>query len=797
MITIKTTIDELLHDELISVRTYNACAYNEPKLFTVGDIVNFYNENRSFLSIRKCGRKSAEELMNILSSLSGPIEEVEQFEDARDDIKQVFIDEYELFILNPQKTHSLIDAFQIVFPSSKVFYEICINKSAEDIFVLKNYNLISDGSLAYKVRCAAVEIISEISRRLLNQLKEDDSYRASISKLCIEAKEILYNDYKADYCKYEMSSAKRKLLLREFNELIEKASARAQSLSRTFISDMYSLVPLLNLSEAEFVNKFGYKKKSSNYFYNQILLPFKDTYNAITQDDIDDSYLDIALKFPFLNKTSLEFVMQFKYTEGYIPMFFVTNELLRDLQYKHKNYKLYCQKFALGNYTDKSTLIEIADDNSLTRERVRQIVASIRLQDERIFTYKEWDYYTDLHEFFITDKSEYFIRLLNKENLSISFEGFAKICTIALKYIYNYDYGFECLVSRKYEKEIMNLLSNTTAHKNDNLSSDKLISLSELCNTKKIDADLYNIIKSEIAPRLDVELVDNSFVFAQTYIDYSREVYEYLYSIGEPVHIENILKYLNNKYPCHPITIENLKVKLRGTNILPVGKTSNYKLSHWRNVFGGSIRDLIRDIMQSRSTPIHIDELTNLVTDSFEKTNKKNILSSLYSCDDFIVFAGGYYGLVNKEYPSEYIEIDLKKRLSFEDRFESYKQFVSDCGRLPYLSGIEEEESLKRWQVNVCKKNLDVTDEQVRLLTEFMESKSNLPSSSLEDRFYKNCKEFLDYVKTNFELPTYTTSNSLCKWFNKNIPLYSEYEDNRKLYFINLLEELKGYGFIF
>jgi hypothetical protein len=796
MITIKTTVDELRHDELISVRTYNACVYNNPKLLTVGDIAKFYNERKTFLHIRNCGKKSTSELMNILSNLNGSIEITEQFDDARDDVQQVFIDEYELFTSNPNKEISLIDAFQVIFPSSKDFYEICINKPA-DIFGSKNYSLITNGSLAYKVRCAAVEIISEISRRLLNQLAEDDSFRASISKLCANTKEALYNDYNADYCKYELSSVKRELLLREFNELIEKASARAKSMSIALIPNIYSLIPLLNLTKEQFGIRFGNKKKSSSDFYIQVLLPFRDTYNTIIQGEIDDSYLDMAVKFPFLDKTSTDFVLHFKETEGYYPMFFITNELLRNSQ--RRDYKMYCQKYALGNYAEKSTLIEIANANSLTRERVRQIIGATKLQDERIFNYNDWNHYADTHDIFITDQSEYFIELLVKEHLNISFEGFAQIYSIVFKYIYNCDYGFEYLVSGKYAQEVANLISKTTSLKNGNLSSNKKIPLSELCNIECIDTKLYNAIKSEIAPLLDVEMEDSSFLFAQTYVDYAREVYDYLYSVGEPVHIDTIVEYLNHKFPSHPITINNLKVKLRATKrILPVGKTSNYKLSHWRNVFGGSIRDLIRDIMQSRENPIHIDELTNLVTDSFEKTNQKSILSSLYSCDDFVSFAGGYYGLFNKEYPSEYVEIDVRKtRLSFEDRFENYKQFVEDCGRLPYLSGIEEEDSLKRWQSNVCKRILDVTDEQVKLLTDFMESKSNLPSSGSEDKFYRNCKEYLDFVKNNFELPAYATSNSLYQWFNKNIALYCEYEDNRKVYFTYLLQELKGYGFIF
>jgi len=84
------------------------------------------------------------------------------------------------------------------------------------------------------------------------------------------------------------------------------------------------------------------KKRVDSDFYIQVLLPFRDTYNTIIQGEIDDSYLDMAVKFPFLDKTSTDFVLQFKGTEGYYPMFFITNELLRNSQ--RRDYKMYCQK---------------------------------------------------------------------------------------------------------------------------------------------------------------------------------------------------------------------------------------------------------------------------------------------------------------------------------------------------------------------------------------------------------------------------------------------------------------------
>lgn len=233
-------------------------------------------------------------------------------------------------------------------------------------------------------------------------------------------------------------------------------------------------------------------------------------------------------------------------------------------------------------------------------------------------------------------------------------------------------------------------------------------------------------------------------------------------------------------------------------DILPVGKTSTYMLRHWRTVFSGNIRDLMRDILSAHKEPLDLDFITDKVTDVFESTNRKNIHSSLSSCDDFIPFANGLWGLRSKSYSDEFIEVDLSRsRNSFEERFEQYKQFVNDFSRHPYASGIEEEESLNRWQSNVKKRVLDVTDEQVNLLEEFIASTSHLPSNGREVKFYRNCQEYLDFVKENFELPNRNDSQTLYFWFHKNLPEYKNYDDNRTIFFKNLLNELSSYGYVF
>ena len=56
-------IKRLYNNKLLSVRSYNICKYNG--LFTISDLIQFYNKHSTFSKLRNCGRKSNNELTRI------------------------------------------------------------------------------------------------------------------------------------------------------------------------------------------------------------------------------------------------------------------------------------------------------------------------------------------------------------------------------------------------------------------------------------------------------------------------------------------------------------------------------------------------------------------------------------------------------------------------------------------------------------------------------------------------------------------------------------------------------------
>ena len=788
-----TSIQELLDRGLISVRSFNVCSNNE--LLNASDIVDFYNKHHSFLKLSSCGLKSNSELTHVvkLANMISPIDS--EFDSLPSIPRQVFIDEYELFINDQKLDSSIKNAFTNVFRDTKSFCYLCLNDT--DSLLSKLELKDSDNFLTFMLRSHFINLLVDISSHLSKLDVNDTRIEEFISKIPVIQKSFKDN-YKADHFRYTLDVDKKRYLEENFVSLINDAPARAKSLQSAFFKTVYDVIPYIDLELNQFIPLFGNKRKSAVDFYNNVILLLRPVVSSIEHEGDEGLDLELKFRFPFVPSPLYSEIISFKKEHGHYPMFFI---LLLKLRYSNKReYDMVCRKYAIGQYDTSASLEEIAAAHNLTRERVRQIVSKPLFKHDSFIHSDFWLPYVKLGNHLITPDSEYFSNILSSENLNISFEAFAFLYCEVFQYEYCDKFISEFIVSKKLAQFVERIFVVLSGISKTSCSSEVSYTLDELFCKSDIDEPFKkNLILQEICPLFGLQVKGEKIIHEQNFVDVGKEAYDFLYSVGEPVHVDDILTHITSKYPSKKLSLVSLKFYLRNhPEISPVGKTSTYMLRHWRTVYSGNIRDLIRDIMSSHDKPLDLDILTDKVTDVFESTNRKNIHSSLSSCDDFIPFANGLWGLRTKNYPDEFVEVDLSRsRNSFEERFEQYKQFVNNFSRHPYTSGIEEEESLNRWQNNVMKRVLDVTEEQVNLLEEFISSTSHLPSNGREVKFYRNCQEYLDFVKKNFELPNRNNAQTLYFWFHKNLSNYKNYEDNRTVFFQNLIIELKGYGFYF
>lgn len=791
-IYLDTKILDLVNSGQLSVRAYHVC-FNH-KFSTISDLQKFGDQYEDFIKLRNCGQKTALELYGLLkrakSSYAHDIEISEDFKLCPESTRNIFTT-----WLNSIKSNSEDKFYKFLIellPSAGKIYDVLL-KNPFFILNARLYDTIQDDKLKFQYRSNIVKKLIQLRDVLKNSVVNDNNTLKIISNITV-LPTCIREDFAIEFFKYDLSEERRFYLCSNFNLLINRAPKRAQNLFFSHIKNIEGIIPYLNFEFSQFRMYFGNKRKGAVDFYNEVLEPFRESYNSVISNSIDDLEILIKYKYPFLEDTEVKFVKEFFYKHKYYPMFYISHALL--VNSKQRELDFLSMKYGLGKYKPH-TLEQIAASYSLSKERVRQIMSQPILTKNKLFHSMEWEPYFKLGNIFITENSDFFKTICREEQLSMSFECFALFYNSVFNYEY-YDSNFKFIVDKKYAVVLNDVLKNVIQLKNQNHPNDLYLTLDAILPKNYVEDEyLGNLIYTDICPLLDIEIKENKLYFEQNHIDISSEIYNYLYSSGEPKHIEDIREYLSKKYPHKSFSNTNLKFKIREhSSILPVGNSSKYKLKHWRNIYGGSIRSLIRDILNESETPLSLDVIADKVTDIYESTNRKNVHSSMSSCEDFVPFSGGLWGLENKQYSSEYVIVDLSRnRNSFEERFEQYKSFVEEFRRLPYQSGIEEEDSLKRWQTNVIKRILDVSDEQINLLKEYMKSNAHLPQNGKELRFYKTCKEYLDFVEENYELPSYPSP--LYYWFKKNLNSYMEYEDNRKRFFTNLISELNSYGFYF
>lgn len=790
LINLGTTIKELLAERLISVRTYNVCYSN--KLFTVEEIKNFHDTNPdSFLKLKNCGRKSTLELCSVIENIQTKIAEVDKFDIVNQIIRQTFIDEYELFVNDPSIGEDVVTLFKTKFPNPSSFFNESIYNTS---------NLLSDvsgkGELVYSLREQLVSILSDISKQLEHKLPDGDEFAVNIVHISEFLKETLKNEYFVDYCRYKLSNSRRHFLESEYSRLIEASSTIVQKFANSYISDFYTLIPLLNLSKDSFILKFGGKKKSAHDYFNNIRTPFLQIFENVIFGDVDEDALAVSVYFPFLSNESIEWVKNFYKQNSYYPMFYIVCEFLKNS--KLRDFEMFCLRFGINDSHILYSLAEIAQKFDLTGERVRQILSRQTLSKEPLSHSPFWKHYFAQDFILITDSSTVYKDICSSEKVFITFEAFAEICNIIFKFQFSEEFDCKFCCSKKHFSIIHTIFSRFNELKKKRYSEDTTYNVCDIVPKQAlIIPSIEDAIYSIVIPALHISVFNGSIFFNKNFVDIEKEAFDILYQKGEPMHIEELVSLIKENNVHFELNDDTIKNKIRlSKKILPIGKTSMCKLIHWRNIFGGSIRDLLRKIMKERETPVNLDELTSLVTDVFENTNRNSINSNLLSSDEFVYFANGYFGLRSKTYPPQFIEADSsKQRLSFDERFQNFKEFVNTYLRIPYCSGADDEDSLYRWYNNVLNGNISTTDEQRRMLNDFVDSNKELPQNGTEVRFKKLCQEYIDYVKSNYELPSYREGATLYNWLKKTLPNYLSYNDNRKNYFSKLIEELETYGF--
>ena len=712
-ISVSTNIETLIHNNLISIRTYNCL--KKTGLFTIADIFEYAGGKHNLiklLDIRNFGRKSLTELIDILDSIKNGIS-----------------------IENTAESTTEIDA----------------NAESLDNFVIKYNELVKD-----EIYKSVIEYNYEVYRRPLSARANhhlDRDFASILDVLCL-------------YFTLQDSS------------VIEYGKQTSMELTK-FVTSFYNFVSSII--------------KSSNVENNHKILGLQLIKNI----------------YPFLQDDEVEFVYDFKERNSHLPMFYLLYYFITRNTSRYAS--LTCRFYGIDQ--EPEDLDEISYKLGLSRERCRQLIATNELKDSSILKAKEWNNYDFLDDILVYNTFSH-TQILESERLEgLSISAFAGLCSLikqievckikrnSTKKYYLSEQLYTCFDFKNCIRDIENTLTKRC-------TQDIILPLSTFIDSywikeptfgaSKVEDAIIYILKNDYGICIGE---DRTLHIMHNAIDRKEEIYKILEENGSPMHISQIMNALKLRNDELSIaTTEQVKADIqRHPEIVPLGRSSSYAIKEW-NLYTGTIRDLLYDILSNESTPISIEELYKKVSQIYPNTSIKSITSTMASDEQerFVRFVDLHYGIVGKKYPDNYIVWDAEEhsKKTFEERLREFESFLKSHRHLP-RSGSEfmQEASLWRWYKRVIGNDISISEEQRKKISKVLNKNNDCLVTGIEYSFYRYCEEFKAYIEDNMEFPTQATDSAKYTWFMNNRKTYKNYDDKRKKYFEELIEYLYTYGY--
>ena len=647
---LRTPIERYFELGMISARAFNICKAAD--IGTVGDLIQWHYED-GLRKLRNCGPYTIKEFEGVIRLVNYKhaiqlLEKLDRYEDLPKSLKDIIVDNYK----RPLLSFSLdcIRSFYDTFGDCKAFYSFFF-RGLNELDVRFN-NL---AGLELKHYC--YQLLSEIHSSL-RKAELDDTYTY---ELAVMARTVLWfcdDDFAAELeAKDPDLRVRREALLEDFSERADQLVNAAASVRRHLIPNYSRAVAMMQLSEGEVRNKL-LEIRSWGPTYRTIFLflaELKETlywYESIGGDELGNTV--VANKYRYLTEEQVGFVADFYRQYGYYPMFFLLRERLATT--KERVERIFAMATGLCDGCPKN-LAEIGKEMECSRERVRQLMV---LAPKDLFKDRGWMHYQLGNTLVVSEVDDLFLNVVDCEKVNVPFESFALVCTegFPMKTAKVNDLRF--LVNNRLNVSVINKVCGEVGRQSRRIRAEiGFVRLDDLLSDVPDDKKgVYMEALPVIIPKafgLPVDETGN-VVLPPNGVDVIYELTEILRGKGRPMSMKELYAELIKRCPdVGHKSFEHVRGKvLRSEAIVPIGKSSRYTLAEWDNVYRGSIRDLVVDILKKSKAPMHINEIMEKVLPAFPYTNKGSVTSSLGSDKErFILCGNGYYGLRGRKYRGE------------------------------------------------------------------------------------------------------------------------------------------------
>jgi len=351
-------------------------------------------------------------------------------------------------------------------------------------------------------------------------------------------------------------------------------------------------------------------------------------------------------------------------------------------------------KNALKLYQNQKelTLDEIAEKVNLTRERVRQIrkLCVDNLFNKLLFTENFND---DLHQKYGLDIENYHLEIdddiifkinnSNKTNFSKEFITYVVYVYLFDKYnligdiedilqptYFNsrkkHNWKNFYLINSKIANEVnfISMADDIDKRLNDRIEETYFFNFKSYL-FKFLVNNNYSILNNSLPVaekiindefNLFLDLNDNIIFKRNTLKQVPEYIIEALEHLGEPSKLNEIYNWINRNYPEATKSEEALRGSCQRSNeIIYFGRSSTFGLKKWEktrnDIKGGTIKDIITELLKISKTPIHITEILTEIHKYRGKTNERNIITNLKldPNNSFIIFNQKFIGLASKQ----------------------------------------------------------------------------------------------------------------------------------------------------
>lgn len=804
-IHLDTTIKELHANGIISVRTYN-CLRNVG-MNTLEDVKNFVKTPLDLMNIRNFGKKSYAELEPLLREVwlmknpQKPKLPKEIFAMVDLTISGMLREAYEtLFVEDNDVTRF----FRACYPSVAELHSKVTDNEKNLLEIHGEFSMAEN----VEIRKMYARYLEDSTRRMLVRQSADNKIYAGYKETLLELQPRLEEFSYKDKVEHFISPGVRCFLQSVYIQTRnKKLSVRGRNFAERFVPNFEILATLFDSPLSEYKklcpNKTMMKTLTELFRFNQLLKELFDSYWQMSDDELQ--LVVLKQHYPFLNSIERRFVYEHQRESGFYPLFFILFNYMRLSE--EKSNKIFSLLYGIFDGKER-TLNELADLMGLTRERIRQITAKkLEVHETNLIQCDDWGNYADLLALpFITQESEEYNKLKVRERLTFDFRVFVRLMQLIGEYETIIVNNAVIAINRKAMPSIKigDCLASLHALVSSRYTNDTLIDISASLNKmgKEEQPDSCRLMIYIARECLGLEVVDDQKILVRkNYIDVAEDLYAILANKGEPMSIDEMFEAFKHKNPGHKYTDSNqIRTHLfRHPSIKPIGNTSRYGLESWKNIFYGTIRDLLVELLQASKDPMHIKQLYEAVLEHYPKTSIKSLDSTMKdSPGRFVQFNDGYFGLRGMEYDVTFEEVNAERqRFCFKERFADFRRFVEEYNRYPVSCNGDYEASLHRWLYNVQNNVLDITEEEKKQLEDSMKFDESvyIPRNSTENEFRNNCRSYKEYINSHYTLPSVAEEPDLYAWMKRSMANYNSYVDHRRKYLTDLLYYIQSLGF--